>query len=320
MEEKNKNALDDFEKKCQEIHADREKEREKGTIYHYTTYEGIKSILETRKLRYTDYRYINDPTEIKYGQEIVIEALLESDIVYKYHLTKNIKNFFNNFDFQMSIYVSCFSKTRDKLAIWRYYASNGTGFAIGFNNFPTADHLNIKPKPVRIITEVMYGKEEPKEFLKKFIEEYLKVFEEALNRLKEANKNQFCSFLVELDARLMAQFISLLPSLKDDSFKDENEVRIFYPEGELIGYYIDDRYREFIPIPKNRTPFVHSLQGNKPVVSPHQFDHTDISEIWVGPCCEFSEARNWLRQLLSDNGYRLNEVKIALANFPYKNS
>lgn len=40
-------------------------------IYHYTDFKGLTNILKQRKLRFTDYRYFNDPTEIEFGKKII---------------------------------------------------------------------------------------------------------------------------------------------------------------------------------------------------------------------------------------------------------
>lgn len=39
-------------------------------IYHYTSYEGLKGILSSQKLRFTDYKFLNDPTEIEYCKKL----------------------------------------------------------------------------------------------------------------------------------------------------------------------------------------------------------------------------------------------------------
>ena len=66
-------------------------------------------------------------------------------------------------------------------------------------------------------------------------------------------------------------------------------------------------------------PFVKNIEGNKPVILPDQFTVDDISEIWVGPCCEFTEASVSIRKLLSSNGFDVDKVKIRQAELPYKN-
>ena len=61
--------LNQFDSACDKIHAELESQRPKGMLYKYTTHEGLENILATKKLRYTDYRFFNDPTEISFGKK-----------------------------------------------------------------------------------------------------------------------------------------------------------------------------------------------------------------------------------------------------------
>ncbi len=45
-------------------------------LYHYTTAEGLKGIIESDKIWATNYRYVNDLTEIFYSDEILREEIL----------------------------------------------------------------------------------------------------------------------------------------------------------------------------------------------------------------------------------------------------
>lgn len=96
----------------------------------------------------------------------------------------------------------------------------------------------------------------------------------------------------------------MLPMLKDKSFADEHEIRIYHAEGPIIidlltgnQFYYDDTKREFIDNAKCNLPFVKQNNLKKPILLPNQFDHNNISEIWVGSSCDFLEASNYIRKL-----------------------
>ena len=298
-------SFKELEKNFQLIHSELNSNLPKGMIYHYTSYDALTKIIEQRKLRCTDYRYFNDPTELKYGQNIIIEALLKSNI--SRDLVALSKRFFDNFDQYYQIYVSCFTEEIKKLALWRYYASNGSGFAIGFNqNFQKIiEPSNTVGKAT--IYKIIYDEDNSQEIVNRFIKEFAS---SSINRQ---------SFIV-----LITHLISLLPMFKDKSFKDENEVRFVYIEGEGVAdpntqqpFFFDEKYRDFIPITKRDTPFVNTIQGNKAVIIPEKFDRSHISEVWVGPSCEFLEARNWIISLLTENKYKLKKIKIQQSQLPY---
>ena len=46
-------------------------------IYHYTTIESLESILSSKKIRFSDCRYLNDSREIFHGVDIVKSLINE---------------------------------------------------------------------------------------------------------------------------------------------------------------------------------------------------------------------------------------------------
>ena len=45
------------------------------TLYHYTSADGLKSIIENKTLRFSDYRFLNDIDEIQYGKNIFFNVI-----------------------------------------------------------------------------------------------------------------------------------------------------------------------------------------------------------------------------------------------------
>lgn len=303
------NIIDQFDEECKKIHKQLENNLPKDTIYHYTNYEGLCGILRTKKLRYTDYRYLNDPTEIQYGFEMAKKTIINSNI--------NIKSkcgFLGLFDEIIKknwykIYVTSFSTSIKKLALWRYYAGNGTGFAIGFNkNFYKVDNSPATlGKPC--ICKIIYDQLKSLEIFNQFIDVYNKFF---------------CQITQKdlLDVALASHIISLIPSLKEESFSDEDELRLFCTEGRVGDpeWFFPDHLREFVPIKTQTFPFINSINGIKPTISPGTFTINDISEIWVGPCCNFIEAKAAIKEILKNEGYLQfdNHIDIKQAPHPYR--
>lgn len=44
-------------------------------LYHYTNTGGLEGILESGKLWATDYRYLNDASEVTYAHSLLVEAI-----------------------------------------------------------------------------------------------------------------------------------------------------------------------------------------------------------------------------------------------------
>ena len=298
------NCSDKQEKGYQSLHYELEKNLPKGTFYHYTSYKGLKNILKERKLRCTDYRYFNDPTELRYGKNIIIEALENSDGITPENV-KVTRDLFKKLPGLWKVYIACYTTEVESLALWRYYASNGTGFAIGFNELHHTVEKSSNNKEKGVICKVIYGVEESKYIIDRFIKVYLQQPRE------ESYKT------------LMCHLLTILPSFKDESFSDEHEVRVFYNEGQLIlnggkPFYFRDQYRETGPIQKNHLPFVKPTEEVKKFLKPEKFSDAAISEIWVGPALEFSTARCNVEILLKVEGFDVKNIKILESRLPFR--
>ncbi len=44
------------------------------TLYHYTDGQGLRGILESGKIWFTEYRHLNEPSELLHGIRIALEA------------------------------------------------------------------------------------------------------------------------------------------------------------------------------------------------------------------------------------------------------
>lgn len=99
-------------------------------IYHYTNFAGLRGIVESQRMQFTDFRFLNDPTELEFTKKIIMDELV------KYNFSSEQCNLvtclFAELASMYKVYISCFSIEHEKLSLWRYYANNGTGFAIGF--------------------------------------------------------------------------------------------------------------------------------------------------------------------------------------------
>ena len=47
------------------------------TLYHYTSTDGLKSIIENKTIRFSDYRFLNDIDELEYGKKVFRQVLDE---------------------------------------------------------------------------------------------------------------------------------------------------------------------------------------------------------------------------------------------------
>lgn len=107
-------------------------------LYHYTNVDGLKGILESGSIWFTDYRHLNDPTELVHGINLSHVAAQEiaagANGRVRFFLECLVDMFrHDNFTGTLEFFITCFSRARDDLGQWRAYADNGRGVAIGFS-------------------------------------------------------------------------------------------------------------------------------------------------------------------------------------------
>ena len=132
-------------------------------VYHYTTPEGVYSILKEKKLWFTDCQYLNDRSEFVYIREPFIEAYKKL-CIERDESTKDIESFadymcmaspYENYDWdtvswdgglkgrpmrsgmplRYRYYVFCTSCNPDSTNMWNYYVKNGMyrGYNLGID-------------------------------------------------------------------------------------------------------------------------------------------------------------------------------------------
>jgi hypothetical protein len=106
-------------------------------IYQYTNNMGLKGIIESGKLWFSDIFGLNDPSELRHGLAIGIRAL-KSRIADDRPEIATFASLLERFDIDAGIeaaghfFICCFSGDGDDLGQWRAYADNGRGYALGF--------------------------------------------------------------------------------------------------------------------------------------------------------------------------------------------
>ncbi len=106
-------------------------------IYHYTNDSGLRGILESGQLWFTDIFNLNDPSELIHGVGHALDILKREASNGPREATAFGKMFADivagNVETSAHYFVCCLSKTDRDLGQWRAYADDGRGYAIGFD-------------------------------------------------------------------------------------------------------------------------------------------------------------------------------------------
>jgi hypothetical protein len=106
-------------------------------LHHYTDLEGLQGILKTRSLRFGHINTLNDPQEIKHGQQVVFDqlnhAIDQEDDQWIRHFLSQVRAMVTGSTRDLHHgFVACFCEDGGLLSQWRGYADRGGGYSLGF--------------------------------------------------------------------------------------------------------------------------------------------------------------------------------------------
>lgn len=294
-----------------------------GALYHYTTAEGLKGIIEDNELWATSAYLLNDSGEVTYGCDVLSEALTKyiaqkhcTDSSVTRGVVESLRNWFREVlpvrkDIQ-PIYVVCFCEDDNLLSQWRAYGEAG-GYSIGFA--PPAEDLlsnqGFKPEP-NIYTskwvKVEYDRNEQFRKLASLLNPIVAIFEdqataEAIRSVRDSLSFTYQQFLSAITDILFEEALAF----KNEAFKVEKEWRVVVRQRLLIRQATDDGGRTGIPTyfrpSKGRiVPYIKLI----PV-------HTDkklpIVAIRSGPTLDQATASMAISMMLQTNGFAGVRVK-----------
>ena len=242
-------------------------------IYHYTSANGLKGIIESKRLWATDVWFMNDTAEATYGL-YAIERFLnthenttkDSENAVRQKATDIIQSWREQDPYRN--YIACLSENGDQLSQWRAYGS-GIGFSIGFDR-GALERLFYPPVPVPgrfTVRKVVYDTAE-QDRLKAFLFQRATA---ALSANFSDDETEGAAFSFALDA------IQLAPAFKHPAFVEEAEVRIHTYLVPGAGS-ADDPELKFRESAMGVTPFVEI-----PLSDPGTTQMSVIREVIVGP-------------------------------------
>jgi hypothetical protein len=291
------------------LKSEQDKNTIKDALYHYTDGAGLRGIISSGQIRFTDYRHLNDPSEFQHGIEKVHDIARRmatgADDRVRYFL-KRFADMFQqpNIDENLEFFIASFSRARDDLAQWRAYADNGRGFAIGFSpqlfgvlNEPVAGRLPDFAGPV------VYEIDEVSARHSALLEEASRIF---LNAVEEndqlASDQAVCiPFMDALAREMMVLLTWNCLTSKHPAYADEREVRlVIMGTRESLSAHVQTRLRgsEIVPY------IAHSMPLREPL---------HIAEIVVGPAAPADtkrDARTMLRSLGMDADFPIEKSLI----------
>jgi Protein of unknown function (DUF2971) len=267
-------------------------------LYHYTKADGLVSILSSQTLWATDYRFLNDSTELTYARE-----LFEAALAQRIHRarSRDVRNGLSRLQAVMdlvadpSLLVACFCEHGDLLSQWRGYAA-GSGYSIGFS---TNDWANQDDGPAQFPTRlarVVYGRARQL----REIDGFLTRLSGALRGVKGGTVPMRNKQIVAAILSHTAELAGLLIRLKHPAFEAEHEWRVIALVGEAQPGDLSYRPSAIGPIPY--VPL--RLRNRRGTYA----DRLPIALVTSGPNPHRETTNLGLRGLLDNYGYPRSKV------------
>lgn len=314
-------------------------------LYHYTTWEGLKGILETQTLWATNYKFLNDYSEIILFREKLISLIYPFVLEgYKNLIKKKPKikqkiyeegglNQVVQHDAEVlinaqyralgnEIYILSFCGEPEKLNLanngllsqWRGYGTGG-GAALVFDTEKLEEILAIEAISFEysavLIADLIYSDDERK--LKEELSDELAILADIAKQFfNHENFNQE----KEIDSsKGYIPFVSCISRYKHYGFSEENEVRVValptLIDNEIIKLANEDGV---ILKPEKERKFRQKNRQRIPYIE--LFDSTDvklpIEKIIVGPHTEKEARAIEIRDVLSKTN-----IEIICSEIPY---
>lgn len=290
--------------------------------YHYTSPEGLKSILDTSTFRFTDCEFLNDKSEYVYIEKPLFKALEKLEGKIRDEVSSIIKRIYNNsFNVHESLYdpesevlhtynaryyAFCASNNSDLLNMWNYYVKNGSykGYNIGFsteklleNLFEIGDHIEI------FYGSISYSEEEQIDILTDYL---IEINNTLTNRLQEVDSSVS-------EPELQMEII--YDSTEQDIYNRIQLYRLFFKDKAFIH---ENEYRFIIKAPTEvitdqQVSIPYNVDLKNSIFSPFlevNFDKDIIKSITVSPMIEYDITKYGLERYLKLKGYKnVKEIK-----------
>lgn len=293
----------------------------RGTIYHYTSADGISGIIDKHEIWMSNAAFMNDTTELRMLQNahaILKDYDFTNDAVkHEWHKILERQRF--NEDRYIDYYMASFSRKKDLLEQWRAYGN----FCIGFD----AKKLGVRRRVS--LYSCLYTENDIRRWI--------------LNKEKIAEWKGLTDNEEKRNAAYNLLYVASM-KYKNKHFKSEKEVRLITTSHHNWLYYNSpEMYEDGLPIHFRRhpvygfpVPYVKFFieQDNKnniKMVKEKEMEMKErklkeegkkereplpITEVIVGPMAHQKEAKAACEILLAERGYK--NVRVSVSSIPYR--
>ncbi len=279
-------------------------------LFHYTDLNGLRGILKERGLWLSHISTLNDPLELKYGQELILKEL-DKKIVEE--SDNNLREFYNSIKISVGsfgkvmhqVFIACFCESENLLSQWRAYSNNGGGFSLGFEicdnsliNYDT-DDLDNGYKP--LFRKVIYKPSEQKKLIDEYLESILEGYRNGIiGKVSGAVDEQYHSAVMGGQASNI--FLDLILSFKNPAFSQEEEWR-------LINVILDHYEPEKLKFRENNYGLIPYRQSYL-YIKKDESSVFPLKSIILGPSLDQESQKSAIQLYLNHSSALENKIQI----------
>jgi len=300
-------------------------------LYHYTSAEGLRGIIENNELWATSAYYLNDSAEMFYGYNVLREVLdqwlkenTRTEDSITLGLARQLRSSFEDlFEKRLlkPIYIACFCEKDNLLSQWRAYGQSG-GYSIGFRVFPKIGIFGERLTPEPNIytcqwTQVEYDRTKQLAICREILYPIFAILDQpkVAHAMREVTEHPIVGYQ-KLLTSTMDILLEEIVRFKSEAFKVEQEWRAVVRQREFMKQGTDDGGKTPVPVCFRTSrgmivPYVRLIpcQPNKKL---------PITCLRSGPTLDKTMAGVSISMLLAKNGFphlRIEGSDITVRNF-----
>lgn len=271
-------------------------------LCHYTSGGGLLGILRSGVLRGSNFAYLNDSSEVRYGHQLVRDVLaeyLQQAEGRARQVLEVMSKSVEQITSQIEFYLTCFCTEADLLSQWRGYGTAAGRYCIVFdpdelyNATPTPDHV--------YFGRVIYARDEQIEEVRSVVDRAL----QAVSEMAELDVSQQKLCAKGICSNAFEKLVGTMCLFKHHGFREESEWR-------AVHWLQDITKVDFDATSGVIRPFINMFAGTS---DPPKLP---IREIIVGSSGLVAQARKSVELLLERRGY--TGVKVSDSGVPYRDT
>ncbi len=275
-------------------------------LYHYTTLEGLKGILDNRSIWCSHISTLNDPLELQYGKKIILEKLKTFLINQNESILKGIIDdiimFINAFDESLyNTYISCFCEDNNLLSQWRAYSNKCIGYNLGISfdsNTKFSHSEDLSDESFMILRKVIYDKDLQNKTVNNCISLIIRGITSAIQQWNINKESLPIAWQSQAAIEATNPLYDIIFTLKNGAFKEEKEWRLIK--------VLQDNYKtkliNFREINSELFPFIKTYIYNDNNGN-YEFP---LKEIMCGPMLEEKKTRSAVRLFINSKVYNIS--------------